>query len=289
MQQIQYFLALADELHFWRTAEKMFITQSALSRHIKTLEDELGIRLFERNSRNVKLTKAGEFLRDEFRHLIEDFESLTRHARQIAAGESGILRIGHPASITFSLLPDLISAFSQKHPSLNAQLIELPGTDFDSALLSYNIDIGFNREPHKTKGLTSKKILNENFALVVPAAHSLAKKEAIDLREAKDERFILPFSAGQSSHALLIRSLFEKAGFTPRVYFESDDGATILGLITRGLGISVLPFSYFHHAREEVRFIKLDATTSVYAVWRSNDQNPGLENFQNILESFIRK
>lgn len=288
-QQLQYFLALADELHFWRTSEKLFITQSALSRHIRTIERELGIQLFERNNRNVKLTKAGEFLRGELRKLLDDFESITRHAQQIAAGEIGMLRIGHPASITFSLLPDLIEAFTHKHPNLTAQMIELPGTDFDTALLGYHIDIGLNREPNKTKGLTSKQVLSENFALVVPAAHRLAKKETIDLAEAKNERFILPFSKGRSEHATLIRSLFEEAGFNPQVYFESDDGGTILGLITRGLGISILPFSYFHHSRDEVRFIKLQATTNVYAIWRSNDQNAGLKNFLNVLESFTGK
>jgi DNA-binding transcriptional LysR family regulator len=288
-QQLHYFLALADELHFWRTSEKMFITQSALSRHIKTIEQELGVQLFERNNRNVKLTKAGEFLRGEFQQILNGFESVTRHARQIAAGEVGMVRIGHPASITFSLLPDLVLALRHKYPNLTAQLIELPGMDFDTALLSYYIDIGFNREPNKTKGLTSKQILTENFALAVPAAHPLAKKETIDLSEAKDERFILPFSTGRSEHALRIRSLFEEAGFTPQVYFESDDGGTILGLVSRGLGISVLPFSYFHHAREEVRFIKLQATTSVYAIWRSNDQNAGLKNFLNVLESFTSR
>ena len=114
LQQLQYFLVLADELHFWRSSEKMFITQSALSRHIKTIEQELGVQLFERNNRNVKLTKAGEFLRGEFGRLKEEFESVTRHARQIAAGEIGTLRIGHTASITFSLLPDLITVLRDK-------------------------------------------------------------------------------------------------------------------------------------------------------------------------------
>ena len=168
-------------------------------------------------------------------------------------------------------------------------MIELPGTNFDAALLGYHIDIGLNREPNKTKGLKSKSILTENFALVVPAAHPLAKKETIDLSEAKDERFILPFSAGRSEHAARIRSLFEQAGFIPQVHFESDDGGTILGLVIKGLGISVLPFSYFHHSRDEACFIKLQATTSVYAIWRSNDQNAGLKNFLNVLENFTGK
>lgn len=286
LQQLKYFLELAGELHFWRTSEKMFITQSALSRHIKALEQELGVQLFERNNRNVKLTKAGEFLRDKFRHLLNDFESVARHARQIAAGEIGVLRIGHITSITFSLLPDLIKSVSLKYPNLTVQMIDMSGTEFDSALLSYHIDIGLNRDSNKTKGLISKSILTENFALVVPASHPFAKKKEIDLSEAKNERFILPSLTGLSEHAIRIRSLFEKAKFAPQVYLESDDGGTILGLISRGLGISVLPFSYFHHPKDEICFIKLKATTNVYAIWRQNDKNALLSNFLTVLEDF---
>ena len=99
LQQIQYFLALADELHFWKTSEKVFITQSALSRQIKSLEQELGFQLFKRDKRNVQLTGAGEFLRTEFTKILTDFESVTRHAKQIAEGEIGTIRIGHQTGV----------------------------------------------------------------------------------------------------------------------------------------------------------------------------------------------
>lgn len=286
-QQIQYFLALADELHFWRTSEKIFITQSALSRHIKMLEQELGVQLFERNKRNVRLTRAGEFLRAECAKLLTEFESVTRHARQIAAGEAGTLRIGHPASITFSVLPELLSALSQKHPRVTAQMIELAATDFDTALLGYHIDIGFNREPGKVKGLVSKQILTENFALVVPAAHRLAQNETVNLSEAQDEWFVLPSLAGKSEHVEQLRTMFEKAGFVPRVRFESDFGATLLGLVGRNLGISLLPFSYFHHSPSGLRFIKIPPTTNLYAIWRRWDENAVLKNFLKVVENFV--
>lgn len=286
LQQIQYFLALADELHFWRTSEKMFITQSALSRHIKALEAELGVRLFERNKRNVKLTRAGEFLRGELRRLLGEFESVTRHARQIAAGEVGMLRIGHPASITFSILPEMLLDLSRKHPALTAQMSEIPATDFDTALLGYHIDIGFNREPGKAKGLVSKEIMTENFALVVPAAHPLAEKSAINLSEVENESFVLPSLAGKSEHVEQLLAMFRQAGFAPRVRFESDFGATLLGLVAKGLGISVMPFSYSHHLPGVVRFIKIPPTTTLYAVWRADDENAALQNFLKVVENF---
>lgn len=286
LQQIQYFLALADELHFWKTSEKIFITQSALSRHIKSLEQELGLQLFERNKRNVKLTKAGEFLRKEYAKILTDFESVTRHAQQIATGEIGAIRIGHPASITFSLLPEMLLALNQKHPNVVAQMIELEATDVNSALLGHHIDIAFNREFGKVKEIASKLILTENFALVVPADHHLKQNSKINLSDLQDEWFVLPSLAGKSEHVGQLQAIFQQAGFAPRIRFESDFGATLLGLVAKGLGISLMPFSYSHHLTNDVRFIKIPPTSSLFAVWRSRDTNAVLHNFLKVIENF---
>lgn len=287
-QQIQYFLALADELHFWRTSEKMFVTQSALSRHIRAIENELGIQLFERNNRRVKLTKAGEFLRDEFGRLFREFENVKRHARLIAAGEIGTIRIGHPASITHSVLPELLKRLRENHPNLIAELIELTGTEFDAALLNYHIDIGFNRELPKAAGLASQKISTENFALVLPADHRLAKKSAVDLSEVKNEWFVLPRLSGKSEHVGQMRAIFDRAGFAPRVQYESDMGATLLGLVAGGLGISLLPVSYSHRAPSGLKFIKIPQKTNLYVVWRETDENAALKNFLAIVQKFAK-
>src|SRR6476620_1672758 len=101
LQQIQYFLTLAQELHFWNSAEKLFITQSALSRQIKALEDELGIQLFERTKRTVKLTEAGAFLRDQWLRMMDDIDRIHRQAKSIHEGVYGTIRIGYPGSISF--------------------------------------------------------------------------------------------------------------------------------------------------------------------------------------------
>lgn len=285
LQQIQYFLALADELHFWKTSEKVFITQSALSRHIKSLEQELGIQLFERDKRNVKLTNAGEFLRMEFAKLLTDFESVTRHAKQIAAGEVGTIRIGHPASITFSVLPKILGGLAEQHPNILVQMLEVDSVDVDSFLLTHRIDLAFNREVPKTKELKSKMLMTENFALVVSVNHAINQMKKINLSALKDEWFVLPSLAGKSEHSAQLRAIFDEAGFTPRVRFESDFGATLLGLVAKGLGISVMPFSYSHYLTEEVRFIKIPATSSLYAIWCARDKNTVLENFLKVIEN----
>ncbi len=285
IQQIQYFLALADELHFWKTSEKVFITQSALSRQIKSLEQELGFQLFERDKRNVQLTGAGEFLRAEFTKILTDFESVTRHAKQIAEGEIGTIRIGHPASITFSVLPKILSELAQKHPNIIAQMFEVDSVDIDTSLLAHRIDLAFNRELPKAKELSSKLLMTENFALVVPANHPINQAKKVNLSELKDEWFVLPSLAGKSEHAAQLRAIFAEADFSPKVHFESDFGATLLGLVAKGLGISVMPFSYSHYLPEEVRFIKIPATSNLYAIWRTNDKSSVLQNFLQVIES----
>ena len=288
LQQVKYFLALADELHFWRTSEKVFITQSALSRHIKSLEDELGVRLFERDRRNVKLTSAGAFLKTEFARILADVDSATHRAKQVAVGEIGVIRIGHPASITFSLLPDILQRFAQKHPQIIVQMDEVYTTDVETSLLTHRIDVAFHREDAKSPELGSKLLMTENFALVVAADNPIGRKKRVDIRDLRNEWFVLPSLAGKSEHAAQLRAIFEDAGFTPQVRFESDFGATLLGLVAKGLGVSLMPFSYSHYSTEGVRFIKTPATSSLYALWGLNDKNAVLENFLKVVFEFAK-
>jgi LysR family transcriptional activator of glutamate synthase operon len=109
LQQIRYFLALARELHYWKTAEKMNITQSALTRRIQSLENELGLLLFERNKRNVKLTPAGKFLRAKWEVELNEIEYIHQFAKQIHLGENGTIKIAHPDSISASIMPDILA------------------------------------------------------------------------------------------------------------------------------------------------------------------------------------
>jgi|JI6StandDraft_1071083.scaffolds.fasta_scaffold145210_1 DNA-binding transcriptional LysR family regulator len=289
IHQIEYFLALANELHFWKTSEKVFITQSALSRHIQSMEDELGFSLFERDKRNVKLTPAGEFLRDQYRKLLNDYESVTRRAKLISTGDIGTLRIGHPASITFSVLPDLLLVLNQQHPHIVAQLIEVDAIDVDPYLLSHRIDIAFNRELAKSVELASFQLMNENFALVVPVQHRFAKRSQLkmqDLIKLQDEEFVLPALNGKSEHAAQLRSIFEIAGFAPKIRVESDFGVTLLGLVAKGVGISIMPISYAHHLNHAVHFVQLPASSSLLAIWRTADHNPVLQIFLRIMRGF---
>lgn len=279
IQQIRYFLALSDELHFWKTSEKVFITQSALSRQIQALESEIGVQLFERNRRSVKLTAAGDFLKTEFTRVVNDLENLTNRAREIAAGEIGVVRVGHPASITFSVLPTILGRLGRQHPQISVQMFEVDASDVDLSLQNHRIDIAFNRETTKSPDLVSLHLMTENFAIVTPSTRTAVNH----LSELSDEWFVLPSLAGHSEHAAQLRAIFADAGFAPKVRFESDFGATLLGLVAKGLGVSVMPASYSHYQTEELRFTPIPFTSELYATHRRDDDCTVLGNLLEVV------
>lgn len=284
LEQIEIFLELAKELHFWRTAERMHITQSALSRQIQGLEQELGFPLFVRNKRNVKLTTAGVLMRCEWERILEEVGNVHRQAKQISLGEIGTVRIGHPGSISYSLIPDLLAKTSAKYPNLKFDLIEISAMDLDRALLNYKIDIGFNRDFPKNEQLSFELLEPDNFGLFVPEHHRLRSDNFAGLEEARDERFILPSLKNESQYGEALSGIFSAHNFTPRTYIESDFGATILSLVAKGMGIAVMPASYSLHLPKGVRFIELPYRTNLYAVWRKSDDNPVLRNLLALLK-----
>ena len=290
LQQIKYFLTLAQELHFWNTAEKMFITQSALSRQIKALEDELGVMLFERNKRNVKLTEAGAFLRDQWMPMLDEIDRIHRQAKKIHEGASGSIIIGYPGSIAYGFLPELVSSIAKTLPELKLELVEPTDISFEQLLLDYQMDLAFRRDPAKNPALSSICLYSESFSLVVPKNHHLNEENCQGLQDVKDEKFILSGLHHKTFYVTSLRQIFHDNNLKPRVYIESDFGGMILSLVARGLGVSVLPSSYSFSALPDVRFINLPHKVNLHVIWRKEDSSPILRNVlkqvQQIAEKF---
>jgi DNA-binding transcriptional LysR family regulator len=278
LQQIRYFLALAQELHFWNTAEKMFITQSALSRQIKALEDELDIRLFERSKRNVKLTEAGVFLRDQWLPMLDEINRIHRQARKIHEGAYGSLNIGYPGSISYGFLPALIASISGSLPEIKVELVEPTDTSFEQLLLNYQMDLAFRRDPAENPALQSIYLYSEHFSLIVPTHHHLNEQNFKGLQDVKDEKFILSGLHHKTIYVDSLRQIFSDYDITPNVHIESDFGGIILSLVARGLGVSILPSSYAFSAYPDIRFIHLPYKVNLYVIWRKDNSSPVLRN-----------
>lgn len=287
LQQIKYFLELSKELHFWNTAEKMFITQSALSRQIKALEEELGIQLFERNKRNVKLTAAGDFLRKEWERLLNEIGAIHRHAKQVQEGKYGSITIGYPGSIAYGFLPELMAAISKKLPGVKVELIEPEDIAFEGMLLNYQMDLALRREATENPVLQSHCLYSEAFALVVPSKHPLTQKTYKKLAQLTNEKFILSGLHHKTYYVESLNAIFKEHDFAPQVHIESDFGATIMSLVAKGLGVSIIPESYAFSRQKGVRFIRLPYKTRLYATWRKNDTNPVLANAIGIVKKLV--
>lgn len=273
LQQIRYFLVLAEELHFWRSAEKLFTSQSTLSRQIQYLEEELGIQLFERDKRNVKLTPAGEFLKNNWSKLIEDFDLSKKQARKINEGSSGNISLAYPGSIAFRFLPELLKRIHQNMPDLKVELTEPTDESHIRLLMDFSIDISFSRDGISHPHIQSKKLNTESISLVVPENHRITKESFKDLRDAKDENFIISSLHHSTFFATLLRNLFAQFEFEPKTIVESDFGNMILALISKGLGISILPSSFKSAGTQGLRFIELEETVDLYINRRKNDPN----------------
>ncbi|WP_426484873.1 LysR family transcriptional regulator [Flavobacterium sp. 2] len=283
LQQIKYFLALAKELHFWNTAEKMNITQSALSRQIQSLENQLGVQLFERNKRNVKLTAAGQFLKEKWEVELNKLEFIHQSARQIQLGESGTITIAHPDSISASIMPDILSRISAAYPKLKIKLVQVLYEHQQDFLRNYKIDLAITRDINNAKDIQSEKFHTDHLAIVVPKNHPYKTPEDLTKETLASQKFILPTNDEGSSYSDLIQRLFNSFENAPEVYLHSEFGSAIIALVRKGLGIAILPDSYLFHEIPGIRFIKLPMETDLYINWRIEDHNPVLANVLKLI------
>jgi DNA-binding transcriptional LysR family regulator len=283
LQQIRYFLALAKELHFWNTAGKMNITQSALSRHIQALERELGLQLFERNKRNVKLTPAGSFLKEKWETELNKLEFIHQFARQIHLGESGTIRIAHPDSISGSIMPEIMARIAQALPKLQIELVQLMYENQQEFLSNYKIDLIITRDNNNAPGIRSKKIYTDHLSIVVPEDHPYQSVDDLSKETLEGQKFILPVKDEGSSYSDIIQQLFKSFDLVPEVFMHSEFGSTIIAMVKKGLGIAILPDSYMYHESPGLRFIRLPFQTDLYVNWRADDHNPVLSNILKLI------
>ncbi|HCN52210.1 MAG TPA: LysR family transcriptional regulator [Chryseobacterium sp.] len=283
LQQLKYFLALAKELHFWNTSAKMNITQSALSRHIQSLESELGVQLFYRDKRNVKLTPAGKFLQQKWGEELSQMESFHQLARQIHLGESGTIRIAHPDSISSSVLPDFVKKISVAFPNLNLELFQLTNEIQEDYLKNYKIDLAFSRDTNTYSVINEKKLHQENLSFVVPENHPFKTLADISAETLKEQKFLLTTGDDSSSYNMLVQEVLNFYKIKLDSYIRCEFGSTIISLIKNGLGISILPHSYHLHQNTGIRFIPLPFVSDLYIQWRKDDPNPILKNILELV------
>ncbi len=258
LRHLKCFMVLSEELHFSKAAEKLYIGQPPLSRTIKELENELGVKLFDRNKRNVKLTPCGEFLKAEGSKLFSNIENIKTQLKIIDEGKSGQLKIGYVGAAMHSILPDLLINLREKM-DITTILYEMNNDDQIQAIKSEQIDIGFLRSAPHTNELSIIPILKETFSLILPLNHPLANHKKINIKDLAKEPFIsLNY---QCAPALIdkIMNICLQKGFAPKIAHETSQINSIIRLVESGLGYSIVPTSVKTVYSLNVKFIEINS------------------------------
>jgi DNA-binding transcriptional LysR family regulator len=285
-RQLRYFVTVAQELHFGKAAERLEITQPALSKQIRVLETELGIQLFTRTKRTVKLTKAGEIFLSEARQLLQQADRAIKLAQRTALGEVGRLTIGFTATAIYTVLPELIGRFRVHYPQVELEMLELCTEDQVTALNRSEIDLGFLHPPIDARGLEIYPILAEEFVAVLPKQHYLLFKQSLSLEDLAQESFILhPRSEGPFLYDEFLK-LCHQAEFKPQIVKEVGSHQTRICLVAAGMGITFIPTGLQILVSQDVvckPIENLSLQLEFAAVWRSFVDTPVLQEFLALL------
>lgn len=289
LRHLRYFIAVAEELHFGRAAQVLGISQPPLSQQIQALEEELGARLFERTNRRVALSEAGRLFLDEARQVLAQVDKAADVARRAQLGELGEMKIGFTSSAPFnSSIPQAIFAFRQAFPAVHLNLLEMSSRDVAEALVEESIEIGVMRPFPLADSLVGVELFREPLVAVIQAEHPLAEgsENGLYIGALADEPFVFfPRSYGSGLYAQLL-SLARQAGFSPHIAQEAGEAMTIIGLVSAGLGVSVLPASFQHMRIKGVVYRPLldaDASTAVWLVQRKGNTSPMAKAFAELV------
>jgi DNA-binding transcriptional LysR family regulator len=255
LRHLRYFVAVAEEMHFGRAAERLHLSQPPLSQQIRKLEDILGYALFVRTSRSVKLTNAGEAYLERARRTLRNVQRDIEETRSIGQGEVGSLHVGFVGSAMLTTLPGIFRAYREAYPRVHLHLHESFTSQVAEGLENGTLDAGILRDGDASEMLSVTTLFSEPYVAVLPIAHACARQKSISAGILRDEPFVYyPRSAGGRAFEKPL-TLFEVHGFRPKIVQEASHWLTILRLVAAGLGVSVAPACVRRIASPEVACI----------------------------------
>jgi DNA-binding transcriptional LysR family regulator len=295
LRQLQFFIAVAEELSFSRAAIKLHVAQPSLSTQIKVLEEEVGARLFERDKRHVSLTPAGRRFQQRAISVVSMADSAKSEARSTARGQLGTIALGYTALSMFSTaLPHAIRHFRRREPNVVMTLRELTSLEQLHELGERTLDVGVLRKVDvgAPKGITIAEWYRTPLVAAIPRDHPRAASDLLSLNDLKNESFIMyPRGAGTGIYWQVI-DLCTAAGFRPRVVREVIESSTIIGLVAAGVGIAIVPADMNCIQFSGVVYRRITDTgafTALHLAQRGADVNEHLVSLRRVLQQFARR
>jgi DNA-binding transcriptional LysR family regulator len=282
LRHLKYFLTVAEELHFRKAAESLYISQPGLSRQIKQMEDDLGIILFERHNRKVELTKVGKYLKEELTRNLKNLDHILNHAKLLNDGMGGDLKLGYVGSAIQKVIPDLLLKFRNTHENIVFTLKEMDNNKQIESLLLQEIDLGFVRMERVPRHVEIVPLLTESFCLVLPKNHPVNSSNFKNMNQLKHESFILFDPEYSASYHEKVMQIFDDSGFVPIISHNTIHASSIYKLVEHNFGISIVPKSLKLSDINHLKFIDLDKIpqrTVLSVVWNKDNTNPILKKF----------
>jgi DNA-binding transcriptional LysR family regulator len=295
LRHLRYFLAVAEELHFGRAAEKLHISQPPLSQQIQQLESMLGFQLFHRTKRNVQLTEAGQVFLEETQQIFKQLEEAIEKGRQTNRGETGRLAVGFVSSAVYKILPPILRRFRTSVAGVSLELHELTSDRQIQWLQEGKLDIGFVRPPIARADFEIAAMFQEPLIVALPESHSLCdsfecletrNRAKISLSLLANESFIIfPRPVAPELYDRII-ALCQQANFSPKVVQEAIQMQTIVSLVAADMGIAIVPASIQNLQRTGVIYKSISETTptsAIAAIWRKNKRSATIDRFVEVV------
>lgn len=282
LRLLRYFVAVAEERHFGRAAERLRMAQPPLSQQIRKLEQELGAELVDRSCRPIALTEAGQAFFVEARLCLVHAERAFAAARRAAAGHLGQVRIGAMQAAVSGVLSHVIREHQRSHPDVALEVVDLGTFEQVHQLVEHRLDIGFLRGPIDDASLTVEPLLDDPLMAVLWDDHPLASEERLPPSALSDQPTLLWTRAAAPTVYADTVELFRRHQLDPRIVDESPRVESVLALVAAGLGIAFLPTSFVNLGRRGVRFVPLTGSIPdrpLVLAWRTDNASATLSAF----------
>ncbi len=277
LRHFRYFLAVADQLHFRKAAEQLYISQPGLTRQIKQLEKELGLQLFNRHNRKVQLTTSGQYLQKELSKALKNIDLIVEHAKLLDQGFTGNLKFGYIGSAMQGVIPELLLKIRKHLPNIRFDLKEIDNNKQIKDIQNRDLDFGFVRMDQLPYGISKKAIHQDSFSLVLPENHPIDQNNFRGLHQLKEAPFILFDATYSQSYYDKVMQIFEDSGFRPLISHNTVHAYTIYSLVENNFGVSIVPTSLLKGYNMKIKSIALShikQRTTLHMIWKDNNPNP---------------
>jgi len=282
LRHLRYFAAVAEQLHFRHAAELVHVAQPALSQQIRQLEEEIGVKLFERSRHKVRLTPAGKAFYENTQRILRQVDQAVSKAKKVELGDAGSIRIGFVSTAAIRVLPDAVKKLQKQAPSAEVELNELSAGEQIDGLYREQLDIGFLHAKLSQDILKTKTVARDRLVAAVPAASKLAGRTRVDLKDLASWTAIMPAGHTSSGFYEQVRMAYQMAGVRPESVHYTRLLQTGLLLVAAGMGVSLVPESFQSMHLKGVAYKKLKVEpplSEMVAAWRRDNTSPLLARF----------